>query len=53
MTQKANLPRKACVVCGRPMLWRRRWALTWQGVKYCSDRCRKLRRKPASDSASG
>lgn len=46
MTDKSSLPRKACAVCGRPMTWRKKWALSWQGVKYCSDRCRKAGKKP-------
>lgn len=42
---KAALPSKPCVRCGRPMTWRRRWAKSWADVKYCSDACR--RRKAA------
>ncbi len=42
---KAGLPSKPCAACGRPMSWRRRWARTWDEVKYCSDACR--RHKPA------
>jgi hypothetical protein len=41
----ANSSRKGCIVCGRPMTWRRKWALAWQGVKFCSERCRKLSRQ--------
>lgn len=37
---KRNLPEKPCQQCGRPMIWRKRWAKTWDEVKYCSDRCR-------------
>lgn len=44
---KAGLPSKICVSCGRPMTWRRRWAKDWEQVKYCSDACR--RNKPAKD----
>jgi hypothetical protein len=28
------------------MTWRKKWALSWQGVKFCSDRCRKSHKKP-------
>jgi hypothetical protein len=49
MPDKSNSPRKTCIVCGRPMTWRKKWALTWQGVKFCSDRCRKLRKKPQAE----
>ncbi|MBN8510299.1 MAG: DUF2256 domain-containing protein [Burkholderiales bacterium] len=38
------LPSKPCRACGRPMRWRRRWARTWDEVKFCSDACRKARR---------
>jgi hypothetical protein len=38
---KASLPSKPCMACGRPMTWRRRWARTWDEVKYCSDACRR------------
>ncbi len=37
---KAALPSKPCVACGRPMSWRKRWAKNWDGVKFCSDACR-------------
>jgi hypothetical protein len=38
---KASLPSKPCAACGRTMTWRRRWARTWNEVKYCSDACRR------------
>ncbi|TPG20243.1 DUF2256 domain-containing protein [Variovorax guangxiensis] len=38
---KAALPSKPCEACGRPMTWRRRWARTWDAVKYCSEACRR------------
>jgi hypothetical protein len=41
MRRKGELPSKDCVVCGRPMAWRRKWALNWEQVKYCSDACRR------------
>lgn len=40
---KADLPTKICEACGRPMTWRRRWARTWEEVKYCSDACRRAK----------
>jgi hypothetical protein len=36
----SGLPSKVCPVCGRPFTWRKKWALTWEQVVYCSDRCR-------------
>lgn len=38
---KASLPSKPCLACGRPMSWRRSWAKNWAEVKYCSERCRR------------
>jgi hypothetical protein len=40
MRKKSDLPAKTCVVCGRPFVWRKKWAKDWAQVKYCSDRCR-------------
>jgi hypothetical protein len=42
--KKENLPQKICLACGRPFTWRKKWAKHWDEVKYCSDRCRNLRR---------
>ena len=39
---KLSLPSKICLSCGRPMTWRKRWARTWNEVKFCSDACRKV-----------
>ncbi|WP_210176117.1 DUF2256 domain-containing protein [Agrobacterium bohemicum] len=39
--KKGNLPTKSCVTCSLPFLWRRKWAKTWDDVKYCSERCRR------------
>jgi hypothetical protein len=40
---KASLPRKPCVACGRAMSWRRPWARNWGEVKYCSEGCRRTK----------
>ncbi len=40
---KQSLPSKPCVGCGRAMTWRKRWARSWDEVKFCSDACRKTR----------
>jgi hypothetical protein len=45
--KKQDLPAKACATCGKPMLWRRKWAMVWDEVKYCSDRCRAARKGTA------
>jgi len=49
---KQSLPSKPCVTCGRPMSWRKRWARTWEQVKYCSEACRRQGGATAT-SASG
>ena len=46
MRKKGDLPEKTCAACGRPMVWRKAWAKTWDEVKYCSDRCRKEKGRP-------
>jgi hypothetical protein len=38
---KAHLPSKPCVACGRAMTWRKAWARNWADVKFCSERCRR------------
>ncbi len=40
MRKKADLPVKICATCGRPMVWRKAWAKTWEAVRHCSDKCR-------------
>jgi len=37
---KANLPQKTCAACGRPFVWRKKWARDWENVRFCSDLCR-------------
>lgn len=37
---------KSCVVCGRTIEWRKKWAKNWDDVKYCSDGCRKRKIRP-------
>ncbi len=44
---KAALPSKPCVACGREMTWRKSWAKNWADVKYCSDACRAQKGKSA------
>ena len=40
---KAHLPSKPCLACGRPMSWRKAWAKNWAVVKFCSGACRQKR----------
>ena len=37
------LPEKTCITCGRPFAWRKKWAKSWNEVKYCSKACRSQR----------
>ncbi|MFM5573296.1 DUF2256 domain-containing protein [Aeromonas sp. 602200] len=43
MHRKPHLPEKICHVCQRPFSWRRKWARSWEVVRYCSERCRHAR----------
>lgn len=36
-----DVPSKTCLVCGRTITWRKKWARDWAEVKYCSDACRR------------
>jgi hypothetical protein len=40
---KSDLPTRDCVVCGKPFVWRKKWAAVWDEVRYCSERCRRAR----------
>ncbi|MCK5933849.1 MAG: DUF2256 domain-containing protein [Fulvimarina manganoxydans] len=43
MRKKSDLPTKTCAACGRPMVWRKKWARVWDEVRYCSERCRRMK----------
>ena len=34
-------PDKTCATCGRRIDWRKKWARSWDEVKFCSDGCRR------------
>ncbi|MFZ9643063.1 MAG: DUF2256 domain-containing protein [Candidatus Methylopumilus sp.] len=40
MIKKSNFPSKICLTCNRPFVWRKKWKLVWDDVKYCSNACR-------------
>ncbi|NVJ62776.1 MAG: DUF2256 domain-containing protein [Flavobacteriaceae bacterium] len=42
---KEHLPTKQCVVCNRPFQWRKKWSANWEEVKFCSERCRRNKKK--------
>lgn len=31
---------KTCLRCGRTIEWRKKWARSWEQVRYCSDGCK-------------
>jgi hypothetical protein len=37
---------RTCVVCGRRIEWRAKWARDWDHVRCCSDACRKRGVRP-------
>ncbi|MFJ2385853.1 DUF2256 domain-containing protein [Pseudomonas koreensis] len=39
--KKSQLPVKNCITCGLPFMWRKKWARSWEDVRYCSERCRR------------
>ncbi|GAC96202.1 hypothetical protein PHSY_003782 [Pseudozyma hubeiensis SY62] len=39
----SDLNPKSCLTCGRVITPRAKWAKDWNGIKYCSDRCRSSR----------
>jgi len=41
--KKSDLPARDCVVCGKPFVWRKKWAAVWDEVRYCSERCRRAK----------
>ena len=43
----AAMEAKNCTVCGRRFSWRRKWQRAWDGVRYCSERCRERRLLPS------
>ncbi|PQZ93479.1 MULTISPECIES: DUF2256 domain-containing protein [Pseudomonas] len=46
--KKSELPVKICATCGLPFTWRKKWARSWEEVRYCSERCRRSRSSPVS-----
>ena len=46
MSSSVQREPKACATCGRTFSWRRKWAQSWEDVRYCSARCRGRRNHP-------
>ncbi|MBY6211268.1 DUF2256 domain-containing protein [Microbulbifer agarilyticus] len=51
MTRKNALPEKTCPACGRPFSWRQKWKRCWHEVRYCSERCRRQRRRSTTKTS--
>ncbi len=49
-TGKAHPESKPCMICGRAIVWRKKWERDWEEVRYCSDGCR---RRARSGEAAG
>ena len=47
MAPPTDVPTKTCASCGRTITWRKKWARSWDDVRYCSDACR---RRKVSDT---
>ncbi len=45
----SELAVKDCIVCGRVITWRKKWARSWDEVRYCSDACRKRGVQPVDE----
>ena len=50
--KKSHLPEKLCPVCDRPFHWRAKWKTQWDDVVYCSERCRRQRKRRVRTRAS-
>ncbi|TAF43956.1 MAG: DUF2256 domain-containing protein [Sphingobacteriales bacterium] len=40
---KNNLPSKICLHCKKAFTWRKKWDKCWDDVKFCSNKCRKIK----------
>lgn len=47
--REATPDSRICMVCGREIEWRRKWARDWEQVKYCSEGCRARRAAPTRE----
>lgn len=43
--RKPHLPTKVCPTCGLSFTWRKKWEACWDEVVYCSEKCRRNRKK--------
>ena len=45
MIKKTNLPSKICLICRRPFVWRKKWQKVWDEVLFCSEKCRRNKKR--------
>lgn len=50
--RQAKLPVKDCASCGRPIVWRKKWERDWEDVKFCSEKCKKQKKKQEAGEGS-
>ncbi len=43
--KKQYLPEKEYLDCEKPFAWRKKWKNCWDEEKYCSERCRRNKKK--------
>ncbi|MEL7367770.1 MAG: DUF2256 and DUF3253 domain-containing protein [Myxococcota bacterium] len=41
---------KICDACGRTIEWRKKWARSWNEVRYCSSECRRRKVRPVDQA---
>lgn len=40
---------KTCAACGRRIEWRKKWARSWDEVRYCGEGCRRRKVRPIDE----
>ena len=51
--KKEHLPEKICLVCLKPFSWRKKWEKVWTEVKYCSEKCRRIKKFVKTEKSIG
>lgn len=51
-SERTHHPDKPCVMCGRPIAWRKKWARCWDEIRVCSGACRAERKRSDANAAS-
>ncbi|GEP36452.1 hypothetical protein NPS01_01150 [Nocardioides psychrotolerans] len=48
----AQPPDKICASCGRRIEWRKKWARSWDEVRFCGAACRSRKVRPVDEQLS-